>query len=187
MFQFNIVITFFTIVYGLMLTDLFASFHRLLRKKKIVKWHWLPLISAWFLFLIIIKNWWNLALIDKITQWKSFYFFLANGHLLILLYLLSSAALPDKVPENGIDLKQYYFQNHRYFWSLMAFVSILSVLIAEISQAILGRPLNIENIIANGIFLFLITILIITKKYWIHAVIVSLFVIFIILEIVNKM
>ena len=59
--KYDIMITLFTIVYGLMLTDLFLSFHKLIKSRKNVKWHWLPLLAAWYLFLIILKNWWDLS------------------------------------------------------------------------------------------------------------------------------
>ncbi len=51
-----IVITFFTIIYGLILTDLFISFHRLISIKKKVRWHWLPILTAWYLFIVILKT-----------------------------------------------------------------------------------------------------------------------------------
>ena len=46
MSKYDIVFTLFTIVYGLMLTDLFLSFHKLIRSRKKVTWHWLPLLAA---------------------------------------------------------------------------------------------------------------------------------------------
>jgi len=119
MTKYEIMVTLFTIVYGLMLTDLFLSFHKLLRCKTEVKWHWLPILSSWYLFLIILKNWWAMAFFQGSTDWMTIYFFIAYGHLLFLIFLLVSAALPDEPNKSKTDLKDYYFKNHRYFWGLI--------------------------------------------------------------------
>lgn len=103
----EIALTLFSIVYGLVLTDLFSSFHKLLRARKIVAWHWLPLLAAWYIFLLILKNWWDLAFIEDNSYLINIGFLIAYGHLLLLLFLLASSALPDKIPKNGIDLKKY--------------------------------------------------------------------------------
>jgi len=41
------------------------------------------------------------------------FFFVAYGHLLFLLFLLLSTALPDVAQGEKVDLKEYYFENHR--------------------------------------------------------------------------
>lgn len=183
--NFDIIVTLFTIVYGLILTDLFASLHRLLRVWKKVKWNLLPLLTAWYLFLLIIKNWWDLAIPDGSNYDCSVLYFIAYGHLMILLYLLVSAALPDKVEENGVDLKNYYFNNHRYFWSLMAGVGLLSLLISVFQQISVNSTVNIYNLIANLIFLLLTILLIIIQKIWFHYMMIILFLFITILEILQ--
>lgn len=185
--NFDIIVTLFTIVYGLILTDLFASLHKLLRIWKKVKWNWLPLLSAWYLFLLIIKNWWDLAIPEVRMNEYNIIYFVAYGHLLILLYLLASAVLPDNVSDQGINLKTYYFRNHRYFWGLMAGVGLMSLLISMILQMSAKASVNIYNIVANVIFLLLTILLAITKKYWAHAVVVPLFVLVAILEILQNL
>jgi len=46
MSKFEIMATLITIVFGLMLADLFTSLHKLIKARKIVKWHWLPLLNS---------------------------------------------------------------------------------------------------------------------------------------------
>ena len=176
----------FTIVYGLILTDLFASFHKLLRARKKVTWHWLPLLTAWYIFLLILKNWWDLAFLEDTSSLNNIIFLIAYGHLLLLLFLLASSALPDKIQKNGINLKDYYFQNHRYFWGIMSAVGLLSLLIAIVKKLTQEIPLNPYNIGANIIFLTLTILMATNKKYWFHAVILILFVVLTLLEIVEK-
>jgi len=180
----DIIITLFTIIYGLMFADLFLSFHKLIRVRKIVKWHWLPLLSAWYLFLTILYNWWGLSSAQNSTGSISIYLFLAHGHLLLLTFLLVSTALPDQIDKNGIDLKTYYFKNHRYFWGLMSSVVIISILINFFKQFHRLGSLNILFTFLTVSILPILTItLAISKRYWVHATILIILVIGIILEI----
>lgn len=186
MSKFEIIVTLFTIVYGIMLTDLFASLHKLIRVRKTVKWHWFPLLASWYLFLIIIKNWWDLAIPENNLKEYSIVFFVVYGHLLLLFYLLVSVVLPDKIQKKGINLKEYYFQNHRYFWGLMTAVGLISILITVIPKLIEASPLNIKNIIVNIIFLLMTILLAISKRYWIHFVLLVFFTLITILGIVQR-
>lgn len=185
MSKYDIVITLFTIVYGLMLTDLFLSFHKLIRARKIVKWHWLPLLAAWYLFLIILKNWWDLASFQGSSDWMNIFFFIAYGHLLLVIFLLVSTALPDVIEKNGIDLKSYYFKNHRYFWGLMASVIVLSIGIAFLKHINNLGTVNIFNLLSIGVFITLTITLAISKRYWVHSVILGMLIIEIVLEIIS--
>ena len=186
MLNYDIVITFFTIIYGLMLTDLFLSLHKLIKSRKIVKWHWLPLLAAWYLFLIILKNWWDLSSFQNSVDSMNIYFFIAYGHLLLLIFLLVSTALPDIIEKKGVDLKSYYFKNHRYFWGLMTSVVALSTLIAFFKTIDNLSEFNFVNFLALVIFVILLFVLTLSKRFWIHSVLLVLFVIMTILEIVNK-
>lgn len=188
MSKYDIIITLFTIIYGLMLTDLFLSFHKLIRARKLVEWHWLPLLAAWYLFLIILKNWWDLAFFQSDTDWINISFFIAYGHLLFVIFLLVSTALPDDIPKNKIDLKEYYFNNHRYFWGLMSAVIFLSITIGTIKRINVSgaESFNIFNVIGNSVFIIFTVLLAISKKYWVHASFLILFVIGVVIEIMNK-
>ena len=185
MSKYDIVITLFTIVYGLMLTDLFLSFHKLIRARKTVKWHWLPLLAAWYLFLTILKNWWGLSPLQSSTDSMNIYFFIAYGHLLFLTFLLVSAALPDVIEKNGIDLKRYYFKNHRYFWGLMSSVVVLSILINFIKRFHQLDPSVIFTLLAVIILPILTITLAISKRYWVHSTILVILVIGIVFEIIR--
>lgn len=185
MSKIEIIVMLFTIVYGLMLTDLFASFHKLLRVRKIVKWHWLPLLAVWFLFLMIIKNWWSLDT-QQGSSIINFFSFIARSHLLFLLYLLVSTSLPDEIPNEGLDLKDYYFQNRKYFWGLMALVNLLSMTIYLTPVLINDLPISLQMIIANIVITLLFILLMKTKKYWIHSTLLILFFMVQLLEIAQS-
>ena len=186
MSKYDIVLTFFTIMYGLMLTDLFSSLHRLIRARKKVQWHWLPLLTAWYVFLVIIKNWWDLYSMQNTADSMNVFIFIAYGHLLILFFLLVSNVLPDSAEEAGIDLKSYYFSNHRYFWGLMTSVVVISTLISFFQGIDHLSQFHILKIVPVVIFLALLILLIISKKYLVHSVLVVLFVIETFMELLSK-
>lgn len=186
MLKSDIVIMLFTIIYGLMLTDLFFSFHKLIRSRKIVKWHWLPTLTVWYLFLIILKNWWDLTSMQIETDWINIWFFIAYGHLLVLIFLAVSTALPDDVPEKGINLKDYYFNNHKYFWGLISLIIFISLSISVAKETHTFETFTVANVLGNSIYIVLTLILALVKRYWIHSVIIILLVAQIVLEIITK-
>ncbi len=181
-----IVITFFTIIYGLMLADLFISFHKLISIKKKVKWHWLPILTAWYLFVVILKNWWDLTSLESDFQWMNIGFFIIYGHLFLLLFLLVSTVLPDVNGEKLYDLKKYYFENHRYFWGLMAGAVLVTMLIKLIKNFDQLSEINLLAPVAIAIHLVLLLVLIITKRFRAHAIIVIIFILTTFLEIITK-
>lgn len=186
MSHFEVVITLITIVYGLVITNLFASLHKLIKAKKNVQWHWLPLLTAWYILFLILKNWWGITYSVESRHWDSILIFILYGHLLIVLYLLSSSILPDSIPKEGINLKEYYFQNHGYIWGLMCGVIIISVIISVFRANIAGIPVSSFNLALNGVILLVTILLIVNKKLILHSVIIILFVLLLINEIISR-
>jgi len=183
MSKYDLFFTLITIVYGLMLTELFGRLHKLIRNKKVIEWHWFPLLVVWYLFLIIIKNWWGLALPGKSAPELDIIVFLGNSHLLILLYLLVSAVLPDSIPTTGLNLKEYYFNNRKYFYGLMIAVNVLALVIQFLSSLSLGTSFYLLNLYLNSMLVLLMIILFFSNRLWLHELIVLLFIIFLCSEI----
>lgn len=112
------------IVLGLALAELVTGLHRLIRAGKRVKWDWMSPALALLMLLESVQFWWlsqgwyanatELRLID----------FLPRLVVLLLIYLLAAAALPDEVPEQGIDLRRFYVQTSRYFWALVLILTV---------------------------------------------------------------
>lgn len=121
---FSYLSAFVTIVLALGLSDLLVSLHRLLRNAGSVKWGALPLAAALFVLLALLSEFftiWNMTALARVSF----------GSLLIILlptffiFLAASAALPDEVGAEGVDLDQFYFGNRRYFYLTFA-VAFLS-------------------------------------------------------------
>ena len=124
--------TFVSIVLGVALADLATSLHRLLRARSRVRWDWLAPLAAFAAMLVIVLGWWELY--DNFTGRWAVGRFLPVLISLLLLFLLAASALPDEVPDEGIDLRAYYLENRGYFWSLFA-LFVLSTLLGDIHDA----------------------------------------------------
>lgn len=178
--------TLITIIFGLMLTDLFASVHRLIRHRHRVRWHWLPLLVSWYVLTMVLKNWWGLVFDDGDGAWSSGWVFFYYGHVLFLLYLVASAALPDEVPADGLDLREFYLENRRHFWGLLAGVNLLLLVLTLLRPLWTEVPLNwmaaLSSIVMAAIALSLAWI----RHIRYHAVVVIVLVLLMALEIVGK-
>ena len=178
--------TLITIIFGLMLTDLFASVHRLIRNRKRVRWHWLPLILSWYVLIMVLKNWWALVFNEGGGVWGSGWLFLYYGHLLLLLYLVASSVLPDEIPINGVDLRDFYFENRRYFWGLLAGVNLILMLFALLRPMFTDSSLSWLVVVSNIIMGVIALSLAWTRRFGYHAVVVILLVTLSVIEIVYK-
>ena len=102
------------VVLGLAIADMATSLHRLLRNRRRVRWDWVAPLAALVILVELFNLWWS---------WRNFtgnsladvapYFVV-----MVLLFLTASAALPDEVPDEGMDLGAYFDENRGYFLSL---------------------------------------------------------------------
>jgi hypothetical protein len=114
---------FVTIVLAVALTDLIQSTHRLVRARDRIKWDAMPLIAAAFVYLSVLSEFfslWDEVHVDRF----SFYELVWLMTVPTLISLSAFAVLPDEVPESGLDLTDFYFDNRRYLVSLLALATI---------------------------------------------------------------
>lgn len=108
MLPFEYVLALVSILVGLVITDIATCLHRLLRARRRVRWDWLPLVAALIALLLVFEFWWSFYRFGKAPIWTHYGAFLITGAVLVALFLLASAALPDDVSERGIDLTRSY-------------------------------------------------------------------------------
>ena len=142
---------------GLALADLVVSLHGLLRRRRDVKWDWLPLAAALLAVLAVLETWWNFYA----ARDDEFYF------------LLTAAALPDRVDGGGADLRTFYVDNAGYFWTLFAvyvgFILLIRI-IALIGTGGSGFGSVILSMIPSVVLLGLFIVLARVRRRWFHAV-----------------
>lgn len=112
------------IILGLALAELATGVHRLMRAGRRVRWDWMSPALAFAMLLETVQFWWlSQAWYANASELRLIEF-LPRLVLLLMIYLLAAAVLPDKVPEKGIDLRAFYQETSRYFWSLVLLLTL---------------------------------------------------------------
>jgi len=70
--------------------------------------------------------WFDLWGIRNATSVRHFFLYLALVGAFFVLFLIAASSLPDEVSE-GVDLREFYGRNRRYFWSLVSLFEIIYV------------------------------------------------------------
>jgi hypothetical protein len=170
---FEFILTFASILVGLALADIGASLHRLLRARARVRWDWLPLAATALVVLTVIQFWWAFYGIGRATAWTSYGRFLPLVALLMVMFLLASAALPDDVPPEGMELSEYYAANSRYFWSLFALFILMAVPVSAIAYESGGLAMLRQQVTNALLEAVLISLAVVRRRRY-HAVLVVL-------------
>jgi hypothetical protein len=120
---------FVSIVLGLAIADLATCFHKLMRARRQVEWDWMSLALALVMVLEVLQFWWlshdwyaqraDLRVVE----------FVPHLLLLLLIYLMAAAVLPDEVPPDGLSLREFYTESGPYFWSLVLVMTVAIIVI----------------------------------------------------------
>ena len=184
----NSMSTLITVIFGLMLADLFASVHRLIRNRRRIRWHWLPMAVAWYVLAMVLKNWWSLVGSQGGAALEGGWVFLFYGHLLLVLYLVVSAVLPDEIPVEGLDLKEFYFDTRVHFWGLLAAVNLILLLFALLRPLFYaGMSVNWMAVVSNAVMGAIILSLAFTRRCAYHASVVLVLVVLVMVELAFKL
>lgn len=116
----------FAVLIGIAVADIAMSFHRLLRNRSTVKWDPLALLSALYALLMAVCMWFDIWGVRNFAATRTFPFYLTIVAALAVLFLVAAASLPDESRDSN-DLFEYYGQNRRYFWSLVALFQLIYI------------------------------------------------------------
>src|SRR5690606_38013631 len=182
---FEYILPLVSVLVGLALAALVVSLHGLLRRRRDVKWDWLPLAAALLAVLAVLETWWNFYAARDDVFYTTLGGFIPLAVQLILLFLLTAAALPDRVDASGTDLRTFYSGNASYFWMLFAVYVGFILLVRIIALVELGgRGFGsvIVSLIPNVVLLGLFVALARVQRRWFHAVVVIVLLVIFIIE-----
>lgn len=114
----------FSVLIGLAVADIAASFHRLLRHRGQVTWDPLALLAAAYALCMAVYMWFDIWGVRHFGATRHFLFYLGLVGELFILFLVAAASLPDEA-DSRTNLRDYYTTNSRYFWSLVALFQLL--------------------------------------------------------------
>lgn len=162
-------LVFASVVIGVAVAFEIEHFNKVLRSKN-VKWHWAQPLFALFVLLAIIAFWWSSVIWSRqpgATNEISFGQFLPMMGQMILLALLAASSFPDNVPEEGLDLAEYYQENRVYQWSLFLLYFLIVHLVFVVRIASEATSLNdMAVVVPDTIFIALFSLMIFAKKWW---------------------
>ncbi len=160
------------IITGLAISDMVVSLHGLLLNRRLIKWDWLTLMSAAFIFITIVHSWG--------ISFRSFedgfspplWMFLLVLWQNIPFYLAARAVLPDHVRVGDeVDLAGHYAFISRYFW---AAISLSAVNFLALLVAYNGLRFIIERAWGTALALLLFAPLIIWPDRRLHRILVPI-------------
>lgn len=166
----DFVLAFVGIIIGLGIADLLTSFHKLLRAGRRVVWHWAtPSLAALMLFVTLVIWWWSFAWYSDVTS-ETIGAFLPRFVVLVLSFLMMAAALPDEIPDSGIELRQYYLSSRVHLWSLMSATLGGYLLFYWVDNWSMGVFQLLAVTWPTMINLALTVVAILTPRMWVHAI-----------------
>ena len=168
---------FVSMVLGLAVAELGTSFHKLIRARHRIQWDWMSLALAFVMLLEIVQFWWLAH--DWYAQSAGLRVvqFLPNLLLLLLIYLMAAAVLPDGVPEEGLNLREFYVETAPYFWLLVLAMTIAIIFILGPRSAGTTDILAVaRSQIANIVVLAAVTPLLFVRNIRVHQLVIIGFV-----------
>lgn len=162
------------IITGLAISDLVVSLHGVLLHRARVRWDWLAMLAAAYIFLMIVNSWGiSFQSFNSDSVNPPLWQFLELLGQIIPLYLAARAALPDEVPSEGIDLAHHYAHASSYFWTAIA-TTLLLYLIGSSFQSSGGIAANLATKIGSIVQLALMVPLILVRSRRLHVIVVPL-------------
>lgn len=143
---------FVSIILAIALADMIYSAHRLLKARAKIKWDPLAPLLALTVFMLIL--WQFFGLVGD-ARFSSLTF---NGLVALIavptIYTFAAfASLPDDIPEAGLDLREFHFDNRRYLAVLLA-LGTLGDLIRNIRFGLINDILFRADFVLISIFSF---------------------------------
>ena len=116
------------IIVGLAAANLLTSFHRLFRASRNITWDWMAPVLGIQMLMLTVSVWWRsygwYAGIDSYPL----YAFIPDLAILLSLFLVVAAVLPDEIPAKGrLDLREFYLAEAPYIWTIYGVGSLIVV------------------------------------------------------------
>ena len=115
-----------SIILGLTITQVLQGFRGLMLARSRVRSYWPSVAWAILLLVLDVQAWWAMYDLRLRHDWS----FLAFATVLaqtVPLYLMAGLAFPDIGIEGSVDLRSHYYENHRWFFSLLGLLLVISI------------------------------------------------------------
>jgi hypothetical protein len=163
--QFEYISVLLSIVLAFGLSEIVSGWGRLIRDRQRVRFYWIHGLWSALIALLIVQFWSGFWEYRDIESWSYFSLLVVLGDGLTLV-AIAFLITPSVESERTLDLREYYFDNHRWIFGL----GILSMLqLALVDATVGGQPvLHVENLI-RGAAIALAGWLAVTKDERVHV------------------
>lgn len=197
MSQLEYLIALVSIIVALALADLAGSFRELIRPRRAVRWHWLPLTWAIIVLMLLVQFWWMSFAVLQGAVFGQALAFLPYLLAVLVLYLACAFALPDPdcrpecapekqssgedsssprstVPAGALNMKAFYFSatHRRWFFGALIVLIVLGQILSIVSSLFLKDATAADVALtasANLAAAALLGALIATDRSWVHV------------------
>ncbi|UII34906.1 hypothetical protein LVD17_13925 [Fulvivirga ulvae] len=162
---------FSAIIFGYVGAEYFQGWGSIIKNRNHIRIYWQHLLWTIFAFIMFIQNWWGIwprtAAINE-----SIFFFIYSLIPIFLFYLISVILFPDFKKNEEVDLKEYFYKNTRWLFSLFAVYFILTIISSFVYNDI--GNVFIQNVIRSGGVMLAATAAYFNRKVWLHAIFLAL-------------
>jgi hypothetical protein len=115
-----------SIILGLAITQILQGVRDLMRARARLRVYWPSLWWAGLLLLICVQEWWAMF------SWRTYQLWTFQGFAVMLAqtiatYLAAALVLPEFQDAEPVDLRAYYYANHRWFFAMLALAVAISI------------------------------------------------------------
>ena len=160
-----------SIILGLAITQILQGFRDLMQVRSRLRLYWPSLLWAILLLVICVQEWWAMF------GWRDFRPWTFGGFSMMLAqtvatYLAAALVLPDVRGDEPIDLRAYYYANHRWLFASFGMVVVISIGKDLVMTGSLPAPLS--NFIAQLVFIIIALVATLSARERVHKVIAPL-------------
>lgn len=159
-------LTVFTaIVFGYVGAEYFEGWGSIIKNRNNIKVYWQHLLWTIFAFTMFIQNWWGIwprtAYINE-----GIFFFMYSLVPIFIFYLISAVLFPDFKSQDEVDMKEHFYNNTRWLFSLFAIYFVITIISSFVYQDI-GNVV-VQNIIRAAGVVLAATAAYFNRTAWLH-------------------
>jgi hypothetical protein len=168
---FDYVSVIISVVIGLGLSHLLTGFVELVKARRRIRFYWIHLLWVGLTFMGHVFLWWSLWNLRGLQVWNFFSFLLLLLQP-VLLFVVAAFLIPELNPEEPLDLRDYFYENHSAIFGAGTAFTVLMLVRNVLPVG--GRLLTPANYLL-ALALVLLVVSAITKNARYHAAVGILF------------
>jgi hypothetical protein len=153
-----------SIILGLAITQILQGLRGLMHARSRVHLYAPSIIWALLGLLVDVQSWWAEFGLRRHQSWTFFGFAVVVTHA-ICLYMLAALVLPDVDRERGADLREHYYDHHRWFFGFAVLAALFGI---GKDVALDGHLPEIRNLLFQLSFAVTCGIAAVTRREWYH-------------------